>query len=50
MSGDRQIFLAAQRDVRDDNPSRSRYMIVGVVANIKQVFKSSRNAIPYEYW
>ncbi len=40
MNKDRLIFLATQRDVRDEEPDSAQIYDVGVVAEIKQIIKS----------
>lgn len=40
MSGDRKIFLVAQKDIRDDEPKADGLYKVGVVAQVKQIIKS----------
>ncbi|MFR1109901.1 MAG: LON peptidase substrate-binding domain-containing protein [Anaerotruncus colihominis] len=40
MSGDRRIFLVAQKDIRDDEPKAQNLYKIGVVAQVKQIIKS----------
>lgn len=40
MSGDRKIFLVAQKNIRDDEPKADALYKVGVVAQVKQIIKS----------
>ena len=40
MSGDRKIFLVAQKNIRDDDPRADALYKVGVVAQVKQIVKS----------
>lgn len=39
MQEDQRIFLVAQRDIRDDDPSFEQLYKVGVVAEIRQILK-----------
>ena len=39
VGGDRQIYLVAQKDVKEDDPNADGLYTVGVVAEIKQVVK-----------
>ena len=39
MSGDQTLYLVAQRDVRDDDPSPDQLFRVGCVAKVRQVLK-----------
>ncbi len=45
MKGDRRILLAAQRDLRDDEPGIDQIYSVGTVAVIRQVLKISGDSI-----
>lgn len=40
MSSNRQIFLVAQKDIRDDEPKADSIYKIGVVAQVKQIIKS----------
>lgn len=40
MSASRQIFLVAQKDLRDDEPKADAIYKIGVVAQVKQIIKS----------
>ena len=40
MSGDRKIYLVAQKDLREDEPTAQSLYKVGVVAQVKQIIKS----------
>lgn len=40
MSGNRQIFLVAQKNIRDDEPKADSIYKVGVVSQVKQIIKS----------
>ena len=40
MSGDRKIFLVAQKNIRDDEPKADGLYKIGVVAQVKQIIKS----------
>lgn len=40
MSGDRKIFLVAQKNIREDEPHADGIYKVGVVAQVKQIIKS----------
>ncbi len=41
MNNDRMLFLVAQKDIRDEDPTGEEIYDVGVVAEIKQIIKSS---------
>ena len=45
MEHNQKIFLVAQRDLSDDDPSLSQLYEVGVIATIKQVFRQSDNGL-----
>lgn len=45
MERNQKIFLVAQRDLSDDDPTQDQLYEVGVVANIKQVFRQSDNGL-----
>ena len=40
MSADRKIFLVAQKNIRDDEPTADSVFRIGVVAQVKQIIKS----------
>lgn len=41
MNGNQKLFLVAQKDIRDDDPTMEDLYRVGVVVNVKQMFKLS---------
>jgi len=43
MNGDRMIFLTAQKDIQDEDPSGEDIYAVGVVAEVKQIIKSQNH-------
>ena len=45
MEHNQKIFLVAQRDLSDDDPTLSQLYEVGVIATIKQVFRQSDNGL-----
>ncbi len=45
MERNQKIFLVAQRDLSDDDPREPELFEIGVVANIKQVFRQSDNGL-----
>jgi len=45
MSKNRKILLVAQKDVRDDEPTAKQLYNVGVVAEVRQIVKSSNNSL-----
>ncbi len=42
MEGDRRVFLVAQRDIREDDPTVDDLYSVGVVAEVRQIIRGSR--------
>lgn len=40
MSNERKIFLVAQRDIRDDDPTGEQLYRVGVVGEIRQILRT----------
>ena len=45
MNKNRKILLVAQRDVRDDEPKAEDLYTVGVVAEVRQIVKSTNNSL-----
>ncbi|MBR5559248.1 MAG: endopeptidase La [Oscillospiraceae bacterium] len=45
MSKNRKILLVAQRDVRDDEPTAKQLYTVGVVAEVRQIVKSTGSSL-----
>ena len=45
MGKNRKILLVAQKDVRDDEPTAKELYSVGVVAEVRQIVKSSNNSL-----
>ncbi|MBP0962800.1 MAG: endopeptidase La [Oscillospiraceae bacterium] len=45
MGKNRKILLVAQKDVRDDEPTAKQLYSVGVVAEVRQIVKSSNNSL-----
>ncbi|MBP0962697.1 MAG: LON peptidase substrate-binding domain-containing protein, partial [Oscillospiraceae bacterium] len=45
MSKNRKILLVAQKDVRDDEPTAKQLYSVGVVAEVRQIVKSTGSSL-----
>ena len=41
MSSDQLIFLATQKDIKDDNPKKDEIYSFGILAKIKQILKQT---------
>ena len=45
MEGNQRVFLVAQKDLSDDDPTQDQLYEVGVVARIKQVYRQADNGL-----
>ena len=45
MTKNRKIFLVAQKDIRDDDPTAAQLFKVGVVAEVRQIVKTQNNSL-----
>ncbi len=45
MNSNQLIFLVTQKDIKDDNPTKSKIYKMGVLAKIKQILKQNNNCV-----